>query len=52
MASGVFETKMTIRNVIDQLDTQLKQKPEEFALITAPVKKFPDGFRRGRPEPA
>ena len=29
MKSGVFETKLTIRNVIDQLDEQLKQKPEE-----------------------
>ena len=27
--SGVVETKMTIRNVIEQLDTQLKQKPEK-----------------------
>ena len=43
MASGVFETKMTIRNVIDQLDAQLKQKPEESQLY-APVKKFPDSI--------
>ena len=42
MASGVFETKMTIRNVIDQLDAQLKQTPEESQFY-APVKKFPDG---------
>ena len=41
MASGVFETKLTIRNVIDQLDAQLKQKPEESQLY-APVKNFPD----------
>ena len=25
MNSGVFETKLTIRNVIDQFDAQLKQ---------------------------
>ena len=31
----MVETKMTIRNVIEQLDTQLKQKPEEFALLRA-----------------
>ena len=43
MASGVFETKMTIRNVIDQLNEQLKQKPEESQFY-APVKKFPDGI--------
>ena len=40
MKSGVFETKLTIRNVIDQLDTQLKQTPEESQLY-APVKAFP-----------
>ena len=27
--AGVVETKLTIRNVIDQLDTQLTQKPED-----------------------
>ena len=41
MKSGVFETKMTIRNVIDQLNDQLKQAPEESQFY-APVKKFPD----------
>jgi uncharacterized protein (DUF885 family) len=43
MKSGVFETKLTIRNVIEQLNEQLKQKPEESQLY-APVKKFPDGI--------
>ena len=43
MASGVFETKMTIRNVIEQLDGQLKQSPEESQLY-APVKAFPDSI--------
>jgi uncharacterized protein (DUF885 family) len=38
--TGVVETKMTVRNMIEQLDTQLKQKPEESAYF-GPVKKFP-----------
>ncbi|MBA2636600.1 MAG: DUF885 domain-containing protein [Sphingomonas sp.] len=41
MQSGVVETKMTVRNMIEQLDNLLKQKPEESALF-GPVKKFPD----------
>jgi uncharacterized protein (DUF885 family) len=41
--SGVVETKMTIRNVIDQLDTQLGQKTEDSPYF-GPVKKFPDGI--------
>jgi uncharacterized protein (DUF885 family) len=36
----VVETKMTIRNMIEQLDTQLKQKPEESPYF-GPVKEFP-----------
>ncbi|MEP7350436.1 MAG: DUF885 domain-containing protein [Sphingorhabdus sp.] len=43
MASGVFETKLTITNVIDQLNTQLAQKTEESPYY-GPVTKFPDGF--------
>jgi uncharacterized protein (DUF885 family) len=43
MASGVFETKLTIRNVIDQLNDQLKQKPEDSQLYR-PVKNFPDSI--------
>ncbi len=43
MASGVFETKMTISNVVDQLNTQLAQKTEESPYY-GPVLKFPDGF--------
>ena len=34
-ASGVVETKLTVRNMIEQLDTQLKQKPEDVALLRA-----------------
>lgn len=43
MASGVFETRLTITNVIDQLDTQLAQKTEESPYY-GPVAKFPAGF--------
>ena len=42
-ASGVVDTKLTIRNVITQLDTQLKQTPEA-SMFYAPVKKFPAGI--------
>ncbi len=42
-ASGVVETKLTIRNVIEQLDTQLAQKPEESPYY-GPVKQFPADF--------
>ncbi len=40
-ASGVVETKMTVRNMIEQLDNQLKQPVEESPYF-GPVKKFPD----------
>jgi uncharacterized protein (DUF885 family) len=43
MQSGVFDTQMTIRNVIGQLDTQLAQKPEESPYY-GPVTKFPEGI--------
>ena len=43
MDSGVVETKMTITNVIDQLDTQLKQTVEESPYF-GPTKMFPEGF--------
>ena len=42
-AAGVFETKMTVRNVIEQLDTQLKQPVEESPFYQ-PAKKFPADF--------
>ena len=40
-ASGVVETKLTIRNVIEQLDTQLKL-PVEQSPYWGPVTQFPD----------
>jgi uncharacterized protein (DUF885 family) len=39
-AAGVVETKMTIRNVIEQLDNQLAQKPEASQYY-APATMFP-----------
>jgi uncharacterized protein (DUF885 family) len=39
-ASGVVETRMTVKNMIEQLDTQLKQKPEDSPYF-GPVKDFP-----------
>ena len=41
--SGVLETKLTVRNMIEQLDTQLKQKPEDSPYF-GPVKQFPDSI--------
>ena len=43
MAAGVFETKLTTRNVIDQLDVLIAQKVEESPFY-GPVRKFPDAF--------
>ena len=39
-AAGVVDTKLTIRNVVDQLDTQLAQSPEQSAFY-GPVRQFP-----------
>ena len=39
-AAGVVDTKLTIRNVIDQLDTQLAQPPEQSAFY-GPVRQCP-----------
>jgi uncharacterized protein (DUF885 family) len=40
MAAGVVDTKLTVRNMIEQLDTQLKQAPTASSYY-GPVKKFP-----------
>ena len=42
-ASGVVETKLTVRNMIEQLDNQLNQKPEDSPYFR-PVKNFPDSI--------
>ena len=41
LASGVVDTKLTIRNVIEQLDTQLRDAPEASPYY-GPVQNFPD----------
>ena len=41
LASGVVDTKLTIRNVIGQLDTQLAMPPEQSP-YAGPVRNFPD----------
>jgi uncharacterized protein (DUF885 family) len=43
MASGVFETKLTIQNVVDQLTLLLDQKVEDSPFY-GPVKRFPADF--------
>ncbi|WP_114229132.1 MULTISPECIES: DUF885 domain-containing protein [Sphingomonas] len=43
LASGVVDTKLTVRNMIEQLDTQLKQRPEDSPYY-GPVKEFPAGI--------
>ena len=41
LAAGVVQPKLVVRNIIDQLDLQLKQAPEASPFY-APVLKFPD----------
>ena len=41
LASGVVETKLTIRNVIGQLDTQLASPPEQSP-FAGPLANFPE----------
>ncbi|MEO6247691.1 MAG: DUF885 domain-containing protein [Sphingomicrobium sp.] len=45
-ASGVVETKLTIRNVIEQLDNELKLMPEDSQFF-GPVMQFPASFSAG-----
>ncbi len=42
LASGVVDTKLTVRNVISQLDSQLAEAPEASPYY-APVRNFPEG---------
>ncbi|HLO21287.1 MAG TPA: DUF885 domain-containing protein [Sphingomicrobium sp.] len=42
-AEGVVDTKLTVRNMIEQLDNQLKLKPEESP-YWGPIKEFPAGI--------
>lgn len=41
--SGVVETKLTVRNMIEQLDNQLKMKREDSPYY-GPIKQFPAGI--------
>jgi uncharacterized protein (DUF885 family) len=43
MATGVFETRLTTKNVIDQLDLLIAQKVEESPFY-GPIRKFPATF--------
>ena len=47
LASGVVETKLTIRNVIEQLDTQLRDAPEASPYY-GPAQNFAESDARGR----
>ena len=42
-AEGVTDTKLTVRNMIEQLDSQLKLKPEDSP-YWGPVKAFPNSI--------
>lgn len=42
-AAGIVETKLTVRNMIEQIDGQLKMKPEKSPYF-GPVKQFPDAI--------
>ena len=46
-AEGVVDTKLTVRNMIEQLDNQLKLKPEESPYWGR--QGFPGVDQRGRP---
>src|SRR5215213_6605613 len=43
-AEGVVDTKLTVRNMIEQLDAQLKLKPEESP-YWGPIKTFPTAIK-------
>ena len=42
-AAGIFETKLTVKNMIEQLDTQLAA-PREESPYWGPIKAMPDSF--------
>ncbi len=43
MASGVVDTRLTVRNMIEQLNGQLKQTSDTSNYL-GPIRKFPDGL--------
>jgi uncharacterized protein (DUF885 family) len=40
LASGVVDTKLTVRNMVEQIDNLLKETPEQTSFL-APVRSFP-----------
>ena len=50
-AAGIIDTKLTVRNMLEQLDDQLKLKPEALALLGADP-EFPETHRRRGPRAA
>ena len=44
----MVDTKLTVRNMIEQLDNQLKLAPEETP-YWGPIKNFPASIGAGRP---
>ncbi|GAA4029561.1 DUF885 domain-containing protein [Sphingomonas rosea] len=42
-ASGVVDTKLTVRNMIEQFDNLIKQSPKQSSFM-GPVAKFPDSI--------
>ena len=50
-AEGVVDTKLTVGNMIEQLDNQLKLKPEESP-YWGPIKDFPGRRSARRPRAA
>jgi|KBSMisStandDraft_5_1062788.scaffolds.fasta_scaffold23090_3 uncharacterized protein (DUF885 family) len=45
-AEGIVDTKLTVRNMIEQLDNQLKMKPEDSP-YWGPIKDFPASIGTG-----
>ena len=45
-AEGIVDTKLTVRNMIEQLDNQLKMKPEDSP-YWGPIKSFPASIGAG-----
>jgi uncharacterized protein (DUF885 family) len=43
-AEGIVDTKLTVRNMIEQLDNQLKMKPEDSP-YWGPIKSFPASIK-------
>ena len=42
LSSGVVDTKLTVRNMIEQIDNLLRETPED-STFTGPIRTFPEG---------